>query len=111
KAESSARWDADPPPRLMGIWPTARKNHAVFLSSKYSALATNVMRRRSTKGRKMESENERWLLARMAAPCGGSLALPSTLTLKSSRSTGVRIALRTQYITDPEATHASTQRS
>ena len=40
--------------------PEARKNHAVFGSSKYSALATNVTRRRTTSGRKIESENERW---------------------------------------------------
>src|SRR5438093_919443 len=68
RAAASARSDAGPPSRLIGIWPTARKNHAVLGSSKNSALATNVMRRRSTIGRKIESQNETWLLARMAPP-------------------------------------------
>ena len=39
-AVSSARCDASPPLRFIGIWPAARKNHAVFQLSKYSALAT-----------------------------------------------------------------------
>ena len=95
-AESRARCEADPPPRLIGIWPTARKNQAVFLSSKYSALATNVMRRRRTRGRNIESENDRWLLARMAAPCPGTCSLPSVLTLKRPKSSGERIAFTTQ---------------
>ena len=65
----------------MGIWPTARKNQAVLGSSKYSALATNVTRRDSTRGRKIESQNERWLPARMAGPSSGTFSRPSTRTL------------------------------
>src|SRR5690348_5198242 len=98
-AESRARCDADPPPRRIGIWPTARKNQAVLGSSKYSALATNVMRRRSTSGRKIESENDRWLLARIAGPSAGTPSLPSVLTLNNRRRTGVKIAFTTQYVT------------
>src|SRR3954447_11828908 len=99
-AESRARWEADPPPRLMGICPTARKNHAVLGSSKYSAFATNVIRRRRTSGRKIESENDRWLLARMAAPFFGRCSIPSTRTRKKNRKMGVRIALNNQYVTN-----------
>jgi hypothetical protein len=56
----------------MGIWPTPRKNHAIRLSSKYSALATKVTRRGITSGRKIESRNERWLAAMIAAPSRGT---------------------------------------
>ena len=42
RAAANARSEALPPSRRMGIWPAARKNHAVFHESKYSALATNV---------------------------------------------------------------------
>src|SRR3954447_5759247 len=99
RADSSARIDAEPPPRLIGIWPTARKNHAVLGSSKYSALATNVIRRRSISGRKIESENDRWLLARMHGPFLGTFSRPSTRTRKKNRKRGVRIALSNQYVT------------
>src|SRR3954468_17581617 len=94
-----------PPPRLIGIWPAARKNHAVFLSSKYSALATKVTRRRMTSGRKIESENDKWLLARMAGPFLGRCSPPSTRTRNAKRRIGVRTAFRTQYITGSEASH------
>ena len=99
-AESRARCDADPPSRLMGIWPRARKIHAVFFFSKYSALATKVIRRLSTRGRKTESENDKWLLARMAGPSVGTCSGSFGLTLNSTRRSGVRMALRTQYVTD-----------
>jgi hypothetical protein len=59
-------------------------------------LATNVTRRRSTRGRKSESLNERWLLARMAAPSSGRCSSPSTRTRKKKRKIGVRIAFTTQ---------------
>src|SRR5215207_8015213 len=39
-ADARARSLALPPSRRIGIWPQLRKNHAVFRSSKYSALAT-----------------------------------------------------------------------
>ena len=67
-ADASARSLALPPSRRIGIWPTPRKNHAVFGSSKYSALATNVTRRRRTSGMKIESRNERWFEARITGP-------------------------------------------
>ncbi len=71
---------ADPPLRRMGIWPTARKNQAVFGSSKYSALATKVTRRRITIGRKIESQNDTWFEARMTGPSAGTCSSPSTRT-------------------------------
>src|SRR4051812_25231582 len=103
-AESSAAMAAEPPVRRIGIWPTARKNHAVFGSSKYSALATKVTRRRSTRGRKIESLNEMWLLARMAGPSSGMCSMPSTRTRQKKRSTGVSSSLSTQYAMGAEGT-------
>ena len=38
----------------------------------------------------MESENERWLLAKMAAPVSGMFSSPSTHGRKSSRRIGPR---------------------
>ena len=87
---------------------TPRKNHAVFGSSKYSAFATNVTRRRSTSGRKIESRNERWFdgeddrtaardVARGPRPSRGStrartgVSTPFTIqySKRAPRSTGV----------------------
>ncbi len=80
---SSARSLALPPSRRIGIWPQLRKNQAVFGSSKYSALATKVTRRRTTSGMKNESRKERWFAredhrhraaarARVPRPGGGT---------------------------------------
>src|SRR5690349_7016331 len=96
-ADASARSLALPPSRRIGIWPTPRKNHAVFGSSKYSALATNVTRRRSTSGRKIESRNDRWFDARITGPRFGTLSRPSTLTRNVKPSTGVSTPFTTQY--------------
>ena len=54
----------------------ARKNHAVFGSSKYSAFATNVIRRFITSGRKIESENDTWFEAMMTGPSLGRFSSP-----------------------------------
>ena len=85
----------------MGIWPAARKNHAVFHESKYSALARNVTLRRTTRGMKKESQNDWWLDARTAGPCLGMFSRPSTLTRNRRKKIGVRTALSTQYVTLP----------
>ena len=62
-----ARWR--PPTAWIGICPAARKNHAVFFESKYSALAKNVTLRVTTSGMKNESQNDWWLgTARTAGP-------------------------------------------
>src|SRR5688572_26349351 len=100
-ADSRARWLAEPPPRLIGIWPTARKNHAVFGSSKYSALATKVMRRLTISGRKNESNTARWLPARIAPPCVGTCSRPSTLTRQKKRKIGVNRYFTIQYAICP----------
>jgi hypothetical protein len=57
---------------------------------KYSALATNVTRRFTISGVKIESENDRWLQARITGPVAGTLARPSTSGRKSSFSNGPR---------------------
>jgi hypothetical protein len=73
----------------------SRKNVAVSLPLiplpvKYSDLARNTTGRGTISGIKMESENERWLEARMAAPSEGTLSRPLTHGLKSVFSTGPR---------------------
>ena len=60
--------------------PLALKNQATFQLSKYSALATYVTRRGTTRGRKNESQNEIWFEARIADPLGGMCSRPSTRT-------------------------------
>src|SRR2546423_3858391 len=89
-ADSRARAEADPPPRLMGIWPHARKSHAVYHLSKYSALATYVTRRGTDSGTNHESKNEQWLAARMAGPSAGTCSNPSTARRKYHRTRGPR---------------------
>ena len=74
---------ARPPDRSIGIWPTPLKNHAVRRPLtpepvKYSILAGKVIRLDMTMGRKIESEKDRWLLARIAAPRSGICSAPST---------------------------------
>src|SRR3954451_24429979 len=100
-ADASARSLALPPSRRIGICPTPRKNHAVFGSSKYSALATNVTRRRITSGMKTESRNDRWFEARITGPRRGRCSRPSTFTRKHTPSTGVSAPLTTQYSKSP----------
>ena len=85
--------------RRIGICPAARKNHAVFHESKYSALARNVTLRRTTSGMKKESQKDWWLAASTTGPCLGMFSRPSTFTRKSTKKIGVRIALSTQYVT------------
>ena len=97
---SSARSDTLPPRRI-GICPAARKNHAVFFESKYSALARNVTLRRTTNGMKNESQKDWWLAASTAGPCWGMFSRPSTFTRHRTKKTGVRIPLSTQYATGP----------
>jgi hypothetical protein len=80
RAAASARSDADPPSRRIGICPAARKNQAVFHESKYSALATKVTLRRITNGKKNESQKEVWFGARMTGPRLGTLLRPVTRT-------------------------------
>ena len=68
---SMAARAACPPERSTGIVPVPTKNSRLSrpLSPrpvKYSCFATNVTRRRTTSGMKIESQNERWLPARIA---------------------------------------------
>ncbi len=63
---------------------------------KYSALARKTTFRGSGSGAKKWSENERWLLARMAGPSRGTLSAPSDHGRKISRRKGPIIALTTQ---------------
>jgi hypothetical protein len=61
---------------------------------KYSLLARNTTGRRSINGRKIESEKERWLEAKIAAPSVGILSAPLTQGLKST----FRIGPRTMFL-------------
>ncbi len=77
------------PERSTGSCPTPLKKAAVSFpltpgAVKYSALAMKVTLRSRTAGRKKESENDRWLLARIAGPCAGMFSRPSTHGLKAS---------------------------
>ncbi len=58
---------------------------------KYSDLAMKVTRRFIRAGRKKESENERWLLARIAGPVLGMFSIPSTHGRKKIFSIGATI--------------------
>ncbi len=71
------------PERSTGSCPTPLKNAAVSFpltpgEVKYSAFAMKVTCRSRTAGRKKESENDRWLLARIAGPSRGMFSSPST---------------------------------
>ena len=92
---SSAAFAAEPPQRSIGICPTPVKNIRLSkplspLPVKYSGLARKVTCRGTISGMKIESENDRWLLAMIAAPSAGTWSAPSTRGRKSSRSQGPR---------------------
>ena len=81
---SSAAWAARPPDRSTGIVPVPTKNILISqplipLPVKYSALATNVTFRLTISGMKIESENDRWLLAMIAGPVVGHVVAPLDL--------------------------------
>ena len=58
--------------------------------------------RRTISGMKIESENERWLLAMIAGPSSGTYSRPSTCGRKTSRSHGPRTTyFSSQYSTAP----------
>jgi acyl-CoA synthetase (AMP-forming)/AMP-acid ligase II len=78
-----------------GMVPVPTKNILVRkplmpLPAKYSAFATKVTFRRTISGMKIESENDKWLLAMIAAPSAGTLSAPSTRGRNSSRNHGPR---------------------
>ena len=94
---SSAAFAAEPLLRSIGTWPApdmnARLNQPLKPRPvKYSCLARKVTRRRTRSGMKIESENDRWLLAMIAAPLAGTCSSPSTYGRKISRSQGPRSA-------------------
>jgi hypothetical protein len=79
----------------MGSWLVSRKNMAVSrplipVPVKYSDLARKMTGRGTISGMKIESENERWLEAIMAAPSDGMLSSPLTHGRKRVRTTGPR---------------------
>src|ERR1700722_2574468 len=96
RAAASARSDAEPPSRRIGICPAARKNQAVFQESKYSALATKVTLRRMTNGKKNESQKEVWFGARITGPCFGTLLRPVTRTRHPTKNIGLSRPFNTQ---------------
>ena len=60
------------------------------IRDRYSIFAGKVIRRESANGRKIESEKDKWLLARIAAPDSGTLSAPSTQGRKSILRIGPR---------------------
>jgi hypothetical protein len=56
-------------------------------------LARKVIRRGTHSGRKIESEKERWLLAKIAAPVSGMFSDPSTHGRNSRRRIGPRMTV------------------
>src|SRR6185369_914175 len=100
---SIAACAAWPPERSIGIVPAAVKNIRMRkplmpVPVKYSALATKVTFRRTTSGMKIESENEMWLLAIIAAPRRGTCSSPSATGRKISLSQGPsRTSFISQY--------------
>ena len=92
----SGAFGGGPITRLTGIVPVPTKNILISqplipLPVKYSALATKVTFRFTISGMKIESENERWLLAMIAGPESGTLSRPSTCGRKISLSHGPRM--------------------
>jgi hypothetical protein len=69
---------------------------APWYAARERAVAQEVMRRFTTRGRNTESPNDPGLLARIAPPSAGRCSSPSTRTRKKKRRTGVRIAFSTQ---------------
>ena len=64
---------------------------------KYSALAMNVtLRPGITSGAKNESENDRWLLAMIAPPLGGTFSTPTTFGRNTKRRLAPKVHLRNQ---------------
>jgi hypothetical protein len=69
---------------------------------KYSLLARKTTGLGHCKGKKIESENERWLLARMAGPVDGTFSTPRTQGLKINRSRGPSTnVFKMKYATNP----------
>ena len=97
----SARSLASPPDRSTGICPTPLKKALLTRPFrprpvKYSALARKMTLRGSGSGPKKWSENDRWLLARMAGPSRGTFSVPSAHGRNTIARNGPRIALTTQ---------------
>jgi hypothetical protein len=61
------------------------------LPVKYSLLARKTTGRRSIRGKKIESEKDRWLEAKIAAPSVGIFSAPLTQGLKSTLRMGPRM--------------------
>ncbi len=102
RADDRAPSAAEPDARSIGTWPAPEKNF--FWNQplmpgevKYSALATKVTRRGSVSGMNIQSEYDRWLLARIAGPSSGTFSAPSTTGRKMRRRNGpMAIHLRNQ---------------
>jgi hypothetical protein len=99
--------DALPPERSIGSCPVDLKNHLTNqplmpLPVKYSLLAKNTTGLGHCSGKKIESENDRWLLAKIAAPLDGTFSTPRTQGLKIKRSKGPSTnVFRMKYVTKP----------
>jgi hypothetical protein len=75
------------------------KNPFIPLPVKYSLLARKTTGLGHCSGKKMESEKERWLLARIAGPEVGTFSTPRVQGLKIKRSRGPRTnVFRMKYV-------------
>ena len=88
--------------RSIASWPRPRKNRAISQpftpgAVKYADLARKVSLRDRTAPRRNESENERWLLTKIAGPAG-MLLTPLTSGRSHIRSNVRTVALKVQYI-------------
>src|SRR3954465_8330677 len=81
RPEFSDASEALPPERSIGNWLMPRKKCFITqpttpLPVKYSLLARKLMGRLTATGRKTESTNDRWLLAKITAPDDGTFSSP-----------------------------------
>src|SRR5256886_15856598 len=110
---SMAACAARPPERSTGIVPVPRMNILTRkplspLPVKYSALATKVTFRFTISGMKIESENDRWLLAMIAGPWFGTFSRPSTCGRKIALSQGPRSTYLSRLYSTPVPSAAPT---
>jgi hypothetical protein len=86
------------------------KNPLIPLPVKYSLLARKTTGLGHCSGKKIESEKERWLLARIAAPEVGTFSTPRVQGLKIKRRRGPSTnVLSMKYVTTASLSWAKAQ--
>ena len=77
-----------PPPRSIGIIPSAGNRYFVFHEFMYSALPTKLMLRGTLNIKNALSRKLMWFGARIAGPSAGNRSKPSRLIVHSTSTTG-----------------------